>query len=108
MSRALRIVIASALLVIAAFATFVVATEIGIAYYLPSGSGADATTHVAVFAPAVVATVVAGLATVLLVAHLVVAIRRAVPRWQWIVAAVLTVIAVAAPFVIGTLDRPTF
>jgi len=108
MSRRLRVSIASALLVVAVLGVVAVAGQIGTTYYLPTGDGGVATEHVAVFEPAVAWTVVAGLAALALAGNLVLAIRRSVPRWQWIVAAALTVIAVAAPFIVGTLDRPTF
>ena len=107
MSRSLRVSIASALFVVALLGVFGAATQIGITYYLPS-SGGEATRHVAVFGPAVTATVVAGLAALALAAHLVQAIRGVLPRWVWIVAALLTVVAVAAPVVVGGLARPAF
>ena len=108
MTRALRVTIASVLLVVALLGVFGVASQIGLTYYLPPAESGGATEHVAVFAPAVVGTVVAGLAAVALAGNLVLAIRRALPRWAWIVAALLTVVAVAVQFVVGGLDRPTF
>lgn len=96
------------LLVIALLGVFGVATQIGLTYYLPPSANGEATQHVAVFGPAVAGTVVAGLAALVLVANLALAIRRALPRWAWIVAALLTVVAASAPFVVGGLSRPTF
>ena len=108
MSRRLRVSIASGLLVVALLGVFGVATQIGITYYLPPSASGEATRHVAAFEPAVAGTVVAGLAAVVLVANLVLAIRRAMPRWAWIVAALLAVTALAVPFVVATFQRPTF
>jgi hypothetical protein len=108
MSRRLRIVIASALLVVALLGVLGVVTQIGITYYLPPAENGEATRHVAAFAPAVAGTVVAGLAALALVGNLVVVIRRALPRWAWIVAALLTVIAVAVPVIVAALQRPVF
>lgn len=108
MSRPLRVAIASVLVVVALLGVFWVAGQIGLVYYLPPADNGEATEHVAVFGPAVTGTVVAGLAALALVAHLVLAIRRPLPRWEWVVAGVLAVVAVAAPFVVGGLSRPTF
>lgn len=108
MSRPLRVSIAAALLVAALLGVFGVATQIGLTYYLPPAESGAATEHVAIFAPAVAGTVIAGLAALALVGNLVLAIRRALPRWAWIVAVALAVIAVAVPFVVGGLSRPTF
>jgi hypothetical protein len=40
--------------------------------------------------------------------HLVVVLRRQAARWTWIAAAVCTLLAVGAPVVVSTLDRPVF
>ena len=107
MSRRLRVIVASGLVAVAILGATAVATQIATTYYLPSSTG-NATEHTALFGPAIAATVVAVLAVAALVAHLVAAIRRRPRRWRWAVASVLTLVAVASPFVVGSLDRPTF
>ena len=107
MSRRLRVIVASGLLAAAILGAAAVATQIATTYYLPSSTG-NATEHTALFGPAIAATVVAVLAVAALVAHLVAAIQRRPRRWMWAVASGLTLVAVASPFVVGSLDRPTF
>jgi hypothetical protein len=65
-----------------------------------------ATEHVTAFEPAIAGTVVASLAMIALLVHLLVVLRRRAARWMWIVAAVCTLLAVGAPVVVATLDRP--
>ena len=108
MSRVQRIVVASALLVVAVLGLVSVASQIGVTYYLPPDDSGFASTHVAVFAPAVVGTVVAAFVVLALVVLLIVAVRRAVPLGMWIAAAVVALVALITPFVVGMLDRPTF
>lgn len=109
MSQPLRVIVASLLLAIAALGLTVVASEIAVTYYLPPGDSGLATEHVAVFGPAVVGTVIASLAVVALLAHLVVVVvRRRAARWMWIVAAVCTLLAVGSAVVVSTLDTPVF
>lgn len=108
MSRVQRIVVASVLLVVAVLGLVSVASQIGVTYYLPPDDSGFASTHVAVFAPAVVGSVIAGLAVLALVALLIVVVRRAVPLGIWIAAAAVAIVALLTPFVIGMLDRPTF
>lgn len=109
MSRAQRILTASALLVIALFGLLVVATQIPITYSLPpAGDGAYATTHVTTFAPAVLGTVLAAVAVIALLGHLVTVIRRPVPLWWWIAADALIVVVVGAAVLVSMADHPAF
>lgn len=108
MSQPLRVIVASLLLAIAALGLTVVTSQIATTYYLPPGDSGVATEHTAVFGPAIVGTVVASLALVALLAHLVVVLRRRTARWMWIAAAVCTLLAVGAPVIVGMLDRPVF
>ena len=108
MSQPLRVVVASILLAIAALSLNVVASEITTTYYLPPGDAGVATEHTATFGPAIAGTVVASLAALALLVHLVVVLRRRAARWMWLAAAVCTLLAVGAPVIVGSLDRPTF
>ncbi|MBF4567655.1 hypothetical protein ITJ57_02650 [Plantibacter sp. VKM Ac-2880] len=108
MSRAQRIVVASVLLVIAAFGLLVVATQITTTYYLPpADDDSFAIERVVAFEPGVVGTVIGAVAVLALLTHLVVVIRRAAPRIQWVVAVVLVVATVVAAVVVSFADRPT-
>lgn len=108
MSRVQRILVASALLVIAAFGLLVAATQTTMIWYQAPGADGIATEQVAVFEPAVVGTVIAAVAVLALLAHLILVIRRAVPRMQWVVAIALTVVAVIAAVLVSIADRPVF
>ncbi|MET0352958.1 hypothetical protein HOW07_09865 [Plantibacter sp. MCCC 1A11337] len=108
MSRVQRILGASALLVIAALSLVVVATQTTMTWYQAPGADGLATKQIAVFEPAVVGTVIAALAVLALLVHLVLVIRRAVPRVQWVVAVALTVATVIAAVVVSVADRPVF
>lgn len=108
MSRVQRILGASALLVIAALSLVVVVTQTTMTWYQAPGADGLATKQIAVFEPAVVGTVIAALAVLALLVHLVLVIRRAVPRVQWVVAVALTVATVIAAVVVSVADRPVF
>ena len=108
MSRVQRILGASALLVIAALSLVVVATQTTMTWYQAPGADGLATKQIAVFEPAVVGTVIAALAVLALLVHLVLVIRRAVPRMQWVVAIALTVVTVIAAVLVSIADRPVF
>ena len=108
MSRVQRILVASALLVIAALGLLVAATQTTMIWYQAPGADGIATEQVAVFEPAVVGTVVAAVAVLALLAHLVLVIRRAVPRMQWVVAIALTAVTVIAAVLVSIADRPVF
>ena len=108
MSRVQRILVASALLVIAALGLLVAATQTTMIWYQAPGADGIATEQVAVFEPAVVGTVVAAVAVLVLLVHLILVIRRAVPRMQWVVAMALTVVAVIAAVLVSIADRPVF
>ncbi|OAN30810.1 hypothetical protein A4X17_04425 [Plantibacter sp. H53] len=108
MSRVQRILGASALLVIAALSLVVVATQTTMTWYQAPGADGLATKQIAVFEPALVGTVIAALAVLALLVHLVLVIRRAVPRVQWVVAIALTVVAVIAAVLVSIADRPVF
>jgi len=108
MSQPLRVVVASVLVLIAAFGLAAVAGQIALTYLLPPDDSGMATEHVALFGPAIVGTVVASLAVVALLVHLVLVIRRRVARWMWVAAAICTLVAVGAPIVVSAFDRPTF
>lgn len=108
MSRLQRILVASALLVIAALGLLVAATQTTMIWYQAPGADGIATEQVAVFEPAVVGTVVAAVAVLVLLVHLILVIRRAVPRMQWVVAVALTVVAVIAAVLVSIADRPVF
>ncbi|SMQ61445.1 hypothetical protein SAMN06295909_0593 [Plantibacter sp. VKM Ac-1784] len=108
MSRLQRILVASALLVIAALGLLVAATQTTMIWYQAPGADGIATEQVAVFEPAVVGTVVAAVAVLVLLVHLILVIRRAVPRMQWVVAIALTVVAVIAAVLVSIADRPVF
>ncbi|MGD8193346.1 hypothetical protein ACEXQB_002485 [Herbiconiux sp. P18] len=103
-----RLVVASVLLAVAVLGLVMAASQIGMTYYLPPDDTGFASKHVAVFAPAVVGTVIAALAALSLLVHLVVVVRRAVPRSRWIAAGVITVVAAVVPVAISLADRPTF
>lgn len=108
MSRLQRILVASALLVITALGLLVAATQTTMIWYQAPGADGIATEQVAVFEPAVVGTVVAAVAVLVLLVHLILVIRRAVPRMQWVVAVALTVVAVIAAVLVSIADRPVF
>ena len=108
MSRLQRILVASALLVIAALGLLVAATQTTMIWYQAPGADGIATEQVAVFEPAVVGTVVAAVAVLVLLVHLILVIRRAVSRMQWVVAIALTVVAVIAAVLVSIADRPVF
>lgn len=107
MGRTGRILLSIALLAISAFVVIVVASEIPLAYALPDGEG-GATREVAVFGPAVVATVVAGLAALVQAGLLVWNLVRPAPLAVWIVALVALLAGVVAAIVTATADRPVF
>lgn len=108
MSRVQRILAAAVLLLVAVLGTIVVSTQILMTWYQAPGQDGLATEQVAVFEPVVVGTVVAGITVLALLVHLIVVIRRAVPRVQWIVAVALTVVAVIAAILVSVADRPAF
>lgn len=108
MPQPLRVIVASLLLAIAGLGLTVVASEIALTYYLPPGDSGVATEHTALFGPAIVGTVVASLAVVVLLVHLVVVLRRRTARWMWIAAGACTLVAVGAPVIVAMLDRPVF
>ncbi|SMG49990.1 hypothetical protein [Agreia pratensis] len=108
MSRARRIVAASALLVITLLGLIVVATQIPEIYYLPPVDDGYASKHVAVFMPAMVGTVVVAIAALALLVHLVAVIRRPMPRWCWVVAVALAIITVVAAVLVSTADHPVY
>ena len=108
MSRVQRILVASALLVIAAIGLMVVATQTTMTWYQAPGADGMATKQIAVFEPAVVGTVIAAVAVLALLVHLLIVIRRAVSRLQWIVAVAARGRAVIAAVLVSVADRPTF
>ena len=108
MSRVQRIIVASVLLVIAVLALVVVTSQITMTWYQAPDETGVATRQVAVFEPAVIGTVVAALAVLALLVHLVVVARRAVSRWIWVAAAGTSTVAVVAAVVVSTASRPTF
>ncbi|WP_285027063.1 hypothetical protein [Plantibacter sp. ME-Dv--P-122b] len=108
MSRVQRILAASAMLVIAALGLLVAATQTTMTWYQAPGADGMATKQIAVFEPAVVGTVIAAVAVLALLVHLILVIRRAVPRMQWVVAMALTVVAVIAAVLVSIADRPVF
>lgn len=108
MSRVQRILVASALLVIAALGLLVAATQTTMIWYEAPGADGIATEQVAVFEPAVVGTVIAAVAVLALLVHLILVIRRAVPRMQWVVAIALTAVTVIAAVLVSIADRPVF
>jgi hypothetical protein len=108
MSRVQRILVASALLVIAALGLLVAATQTTMIWYQAPGADGIATEQVAVFEPAVVGTVIASVTVLALLVHLLMVIRRAVPRVQWAVAVALTVASVVAAVLVSVADRPVF
>lgn len=107
MSRVQRILIASALLLISVFALVVIVSQIGMNCYGGPDDTGVATLRVVVFEPAVIGTVVAALAVIALLAHLLIAVRRAAPRWMWIAAGLAPIIAVVTAVVVSMADRPT-
>jgi hypothetical protein len=107
-SQRLRVIVASILAAIAAWGLGVVSSGIATTYYLPPNDSGVATKHTMAFGPAIVGTVVATIAVIALLAHLVVVVRRRAPRWAWIAAFVCTLLALGAPFIVARLDRPTF
>jgi hypothetical protein len=107
-SQPLRVTVATILLAIATFALVVVSSDIAVTYYLPPGDSGVATKHTATFEPAIAGTVVASLAALALLVHLVVVLRGRAARLTWFAAAVCTLVAVGAPVIVGSLDRPTF
>jgi hypothetical protein len=108
MPRFQRIIIASGLLLTAALSLVVVASQIGVTWYSAPGSSGVATKQIAVFEPAIVGTVVSALATLALLAHLLVVIRRTVPRWTWGASGAVCALAVLAAVIVSTADRPVF
>jgi hypothetical protein len=108
MSQPLRVIVASVLLATAALGLTVVASDIAITHYLPPGDSGVATKHIATFEPAIAGTVVASIAVIALLAHLIVVLRRRAARWMWLAAAVCTLLGVGAPVIVATLDRPVF
>ena len=108
MSQPIRVVVASVLLAIAALGLTGVAGEISTTHYLPPGDSGVATRHVTSFEPAIRGTVVASLAVIALLAHLVVVLRRRPARWMWVAAGACAMVAVGAYVVVATMDRPTF
>jgi cytochrome bd-type quinol oxidase subunit 2 len=108
MSRIQRILIASGLLVIAVFALVAITSQIGMTWYQAPDETGIAAKQVAVFEPAVVGTVVAALAVLALLAHLLVVARRTVSRWMWLAAVAASIVTVVAAVAGSTADRPTF
>jgi hypothetical protein len=108
MSQPLRVIVASILLATAALGLTVAASYIAVTYYLPPGDSGVATEHTATFKPAIAGTVVASLAVIALLAHLIVVLRRRAARWMWLAAAACTLLAVGAAVIVATLDRPVF
>ncbi len=96
------------MLVIAALGLLVAATQTTMTWYQAPGADGMATKQIAVFEPAVVGTVIAAVAVLALLVHLILVIRRAVPRMQWVVAMALTVVAVIAAVLVSIADRPVF
>ena len=108
MSRPFRIIVAFLLLAIAVIGTAGVATQIETTYFLPPGSTGMATKHTELFVPAVVGTIAGLLVTVGAAVHLIVAVRRRLPRWTWVTTGTLALLVVCVPFVVAGMDRPDF
>jgi hypothetical protein len=108
MSRVQRIIFASGLLLIAALALVVIASQITVTWYQGPDETGIAAKQVALFEPAVAGIVVAALAVLALLAHLVVVARRAVSRWMWVTAAGASAVGVVAAVVVSIASRPTF
>ncbi|PPG02809.1 hypothetical protein C5E06_10185 [Pseudoclavibacter sp. RFBI5] len=108
MPRVQRIILASGLLLTAALALVVVSSQIGMTWYAAPGASGVATKQTAVFEPAIVGTVVTALAALALLAQVLVAARRTVPRWTWAASGAVSVLAVVAAVVVSTADRPVF
>ena len=108
MSQQLRVVAASLLAAIAALGLTAVAGQISVTYFLPPGDSGIATKHAAAFGPAITGTVVASLAVIALLVHVVVVVRRRAARWTWFAASFCTLVAVGAPVIVTMLDRPDF
>ncbi|MFG6475597.1 hypothetical protein ACFXP7_04340 [Microbacterium sp. P06] len=106
MSRVPRIIIASGLLLIAVFALVVIASQTTMTWYTGPDDTGFATRKVAVFEMAVIGAVVAALAVLALLVHLIVVARRAVSRWAWAAAVVASSVAVGAAVVVSTASRP--
>jgi hypothetical protein len=108
MSRIQRIIIASGLLLSAVLTLVVVVSQIGQTWYMAPDDTGFASKQVAVFEPAVAGTVVVALAVFALLVHLLVVMRRAVSRWMWVAAVVVSIVAVVAAVVVSTASRPDF
>jgi hypothetical protein len=108
MSRVQRTILASGLLLIAVLALVVIVSQIGMTWYQAPDETGIAHAQVAVFEPAVVGTVVASLAALALLVHLIVVARQAVSHWAWVAAAGASIVTVVAAIVVSTADRPTF
>lgn len=107
-SQPLRVVVASILAAIATLGLAIVASQIAVTYFLPAGDSGPATKQTHAFEPAIVGTVLASLAVLALLAHLVVILRQRTARWTWPAAVLCTLLAVGAPVIVAMLDRPTF
>ena len=108
MSLRLRLIVASAQLVLAVAGTVIFASQIETTYFLPPDSTGVAVRQTALFAPAVAGTVAGLFVVVVLTVHLVVVVRRDPPRWVWVATGVLALLAVCAPFLVAALDRGTY
>ncbi|KAA1376264.1 hypothetical protein [Aeromicrobium fastidiosum] len=108
MSLPRRVVVAVILVAIAVCGLVVVASQIAVTYYLPPGESGVATKHVSAFKPAIAGTVIASLAAIALLAHLVVVLRGRTARWMWFVATACALVSVGTPIIVATMDRPVY
>jgi hypothetical protein len=107
MSRPVRIVLASVLLLIALVGLVGLLPQITQTFYLPVTAG-SVSEHTSFFGPAVAAAVVVALLVALLVVHLVRVALRARRAAEWIIAVVVAAAALALPFLVAGFDRPVF
>jgi len=107
MPRTLRVLLAALLLLVAVVGLLGVLPQLTQSAALPTTPG-HTSAHVSAYGPGVVGLVLVGVILVALAVHVARVARRPASAATWILAAVLAAAALATPFLIAALQRPTF
>ncbi|QDP97150.1 hypothetical protein FOE78_15540 [Microlunatus elymi] len=106
----LRIAGSVVLILICLLGALIAASGIQLTYYLPpvNGSGGMATRHTTTFGPAIAATITVVIFALTEIVWLVWNLVSVPPRWFWIGAALIAVIAIIVGVSANELPRPSF
>jgi len=107
MARPLRLVLASAGVLLGLLSVLIAASQITLTYYLPSPSGI-ASTHTTTFRPAIAATAVAVVMALILIGWLVRNLIGASRIWLWAIPVAALLISYAVTIAVTGMPRPSF